>query len=83
MAVKAARADIRDARTGQRRAYPVRLSRTTRYVDILGPARRSLAVKTLQDIGMKNIAEMTSGLAAWHDTGGPDEQRGLTALHVR
>lgn len=37
-------------------------------------ARSSLAVKTLQDMGMENIAEMTGGFAGWRDAGAPIEK---------
>jgi len=42
-----------------------------------------MALKTLQDMGMGNIAEMTGGSAAWRDPDGPVEQRGLTVGHVQ
>lgn len=38
-------------------------------------ARSSLAVKTLQDMGMGNIAEMTGGFAAWRDAGATIEKK--------
>lgn len=39
-------------------------------------ARSSLAVKTLQDMGMENIAEMDGGFAGWREAGGPIEKKG-------
>lgn len=38
-------------------------------------ARSSLAVKTLQDMGMTNAAEMTGGFAGWRDAGAPIEKK--------
>lgn len=38
-------------------------------------ARSSLAVKTMQDMGMENIAEMDGGFAGWRDAGGPIEKK--------
>ena len=38
-------------------------------------ARSSLAVKTLQDMGMENIAEMTGGFKAWKEAGAPIEMK--------
>jgi len=38
-------------------------------------ARSSLAVKTLQDMGMENIAEMDGGFAGWREAGGPIEKK--------
>jgi len=39
-------------------------------------ARSSLAVKTLQDMGMENVAEMDGGFAGWREAGGPIEKKG-------
>ncbi len=39
-------------------------------------ARSSLAVKTMQDMGMENIAEMDGGFAGWREAGGPIEKKG-------
>ena len=36
--------------------------------------RSALAVKTLKDIGVENIAEMADGFSAWKARGGPVEQ---------
>ncbi|MEM7270105.1 MAG: rhodanese-like domain-containing protein [Pseudomonadota bacterium] len=38
-------------------------------------ARSSLAVKTLQDMGLENAAEMTGGFKAWKDSGAPVETK--------
>ena len=38
-------------------------------------ARSSLAVKTLQDMGMENIAEMTGGFKGWKEAGAPIEKK--------
>ena len=38
-------------------------------------ARSSLAVKTLQDMGMENIAEMTGGFKGWKEAGAPIEMK--------
>lgn len=38
-------------------------------------ARSSLAVKTMQDMGMENIAEMDGGFAGWREAGGPIEKK--------
>lgn len=39
-------------------------------------ARSSLAVKTMQDMGMENIAEMDGGFAGWREAGAPIEKKG-------
>lgn len=35
--------------------------------------RSALAAKTLQDMGIENVAEMEGGFSAWKDSGGPVE----------
>jgi rhodanese-related sulfurtransferase len=36
--------------------------------------RSALAAKTAQDMGLKPVAHMGGGFAAWRDTGGPVEK---------
>lgn len=38
--------------------------------------RSALAAKTLQDMGIKNVAHVAGGFAAWREAGGPVEQQG-------
>ena len=38
--------------------------------------RSALSVKTLQDMGMENIAELGEGFKGWKEAGGPIEKRG-------
>ena len=38
-----------------------------------GAARSALSVKTLQDMGMENIAELGGGFGGWREAGGPIE----------
>ena len=38
-----------------------------------GGMRSSLAAKTAQDMGLKPVAHMAGGFAAWRDAGGPVE----------
>jgi rhodanese-related sulfurtransferase len=37
--------------------------------------RSALAAKTLQDMGLTNVAHVGGGIEAWRDQGGPIEQR--------
>ena len=39
-----------------------------------GGMRSALAAKTAQDMGLKPVAHMGGGFAAWRDTGGPIEK---------
>ena len=39
-----------------------------------GGMRSALAAKTAQDMGLKPVAHMGGGFAAWRDAGGPVEQ---------
>jgi rhodanese-related sulfurtransferase len=36
--------------------------------------RSALAAKTAQDMGLKPVAHMAGGFAAWRDAGGPVEK---------
>ena len=54
-----------------------------------GGMRSALAAKTAQDMGLKPVAHMGGGFAAWRDAGGPVEKwepkkkgRGLVATTV-
>ena len=37
--------------------------------------RSALCAKSLQDIGIKNVAQLFGGLPAWRDAGGPTEEK--------
>jgi rhodanese-related sulfurtransferase len=39
-----------------------------------GGMRSALAAKTAQDMGLKPVAHMAGGFAAWRDAGGPVEK---------
>ena len=39
-----------------------------------GGMRSALAAKTAQDMGLKPVAHMAGGFAAWRDAGGPTEK---------
>jgi rhodanese-related sulfurtransferase len=39
-----------------------------------GGLRSALAAKTAQDMGLKPVAHIAGGFAAWRDAGGPTEQ---------
>jgi rhodanese-related sulfurtransferase len=39
-----------------------------------GGLRSALAAKTAQDMGLKPVAHMAGGFAAWRDAGGPTEK---------
>ena len=55
---------------------PSRSSRRTRNSSSTAPAalRSALAAKTAQDMGLKPVAHMGGGFAAWRDAGGPVEK---------
>ena len=37
--------------------------------------RSALCAKSLQDMGIKNVAQLFGGLPAWRDAGGPTEEK--------
>ena len=37
--------------------------------------RSALCAKSLQDMGIKNVAQLFGGLPAWQDAGGPTEEK--------
>ena len=37
--------------------------------------RSALCAKSLQDLGIKNVAQLFGGLPAWRDAGGPTEEK--------
>jgi rhodanese-related sulfurtransferase len=55
--------------------YKDRFGQDKKYVFFCaGGLRSALAAKTAQDMGLKPVAHIAGGYAAWRDAGGPTEQ---------
>jgi rhodanese-related sulfurtransferase len=55
-------------------AKPVFQQDKTFIFHCAGGLRSALAAKTAQDMGLKPVAHLAGGFAAWRDAGGPVEQ---------
>ncbi len=40
-----------------------------------GNPRSALSAKALKDMGIENVAQLTGGMPAWRDAGGPTEEK--------